>query len=191
MLSRTAEFGHKRSFMRIRPTGSAIKTGVQYMFNAEFHRLMHSSILCWLATVDDSGQPNVSPKEVFSAIDDRHLVLANIASPTSVRNVLAGSRACASFVDIFVQKGYKVIGPASYIRRDSTEFAHWGASLVDIAEPKFSVHGVIVVEAERVEPIVAPSYRLDPNLSEASQVMSALNTYSIDARLTEDFPVKR
>ena len=154
------------------------------MFNAEFHRLMHSSVLCWLATVDGSGQPNVSPKEVFAAIGDRHLVLANIASPTSVRNVLAGSRACASFIDIFVQKGYKVAGPARYIRRDSTEFAQWGDSLVAIAEPKFSVHGIIIVEAECVESIVAPSYRLDPNLSEESQVMSALKTYNIDARLT-------
>lgn len=161
------------------------------MFNTEFHRLMHSSVLCWLATVDGSGQPNVSPKEVFAAIGDRHLVLANIASPTSVRNVLAGSRACASFIDIFVQKGYKVTGPSRYIRRDSTEFAQWGDGLVEIAEPKFSVHGLIVVEAECVESIVAPSYRLDPNLSEVSQVMSALKTYNIDARLTKDFRAKR
>lgn len=161
------------------------------MFNAEFHRLMQSSVLCWLATVDGSGQPNVSPKEVFTAIGDRHLVLANIASPTSVRNVVAGSRACASFIDIFVQKGYKVIGPSRYVRRDSPEFARWGAALVDIAEPRFSVHGLIIVEAECVEPILAPSYRLDPNLSEQSQVMSALKTYNVGARLTNDFPAKR
>jgi predicted pyridoxine 5'-phosphate oxidase superfamily flavin-nucleotide-binding protein len=153
------------------------------MFDAEFHRLMHSSVLCWLATVDRSGQPNVSPKEVFAAVGDRHLVLANIASPTSVHNVLAGSRACASFIDIFVQKGYKVTGPSRYIRRDSTEFSQWGDGLVDVAEPKFSVRGVIVVEAECVESIVAPSYRIDPGLSEESQVMSALKTYDIDGRL--------
>lgn len=161
------------------------------MFDAEFHRLMHSSVLCWLATVDGSGQPNVSPKEVFAAVGDRHLAFANIASPTSVRNVLGGSRACASFIDIFIQKGYKVTGPARYIRRDSTEFAQWGERLVDIAEPKFSVHGLIVVEAECVESIVAPSYRLDPKLSEASQVMSTLKTYNIDARLTEEFRARR
>lgn len=53
------------------------------------------------------------------------------------------------------------------------------------------MHGVIIVEAECVEPIVAPSYRLNPNISEASQVMSALKTYKVDAKLTEDFRVKR
>ena len=152
------------------------------MFDAEFHRLMQSSVLCWLATVDGAGQPNVSPKQVFAAIGDRHLVIANIASPGSVRNVMAGSRACASFIDIFVQKGYKVSGPAQYIRRDSTQFASWGDRLVRMAGPRFSVHGVIVVEAECVESIVAPSYRLDPGLSEAAQAASALKTYHIEAR---------
>ena len=171
-------------------TGLASEQECNQMFNAEFHRLRHSSILCWLATVDGSGQPNVSPKEVFAAVGDRHLVFANIASPTSVRNVLSGSRACASFIDIFVQKGYKVSGPAKYIRRDSTEFAQWGDILVEIAEPKFSVHGLILVQAERVEPIVAPSYRLDPNLSEVSQVTSAMKTYNI-AGLSEDLLTKR
>lgn len=161
------------------------------MFDAEFQRLMRSSVLCWLATVDEAGQPNVSPKEVFTAIGDRHLVVANIASPTSVRNVLAGSRACASFIDIFIQKGYKVTGPARYIRRDSTEFAQWGECLVEIAEPKFRVNGLILVKAECVDSIVAPSYRLDPNLSELSQVMSALETYNVDARLHEHFRAKR
>jgi len=42
--------------------------------------------MCWLATVDRHGQPNVSPKEIFAAFDSEHLVIANIASPSSVRN---------------------------------------------------------------------------------------------------------
>jgi len=156
------------------------------MFDANFHRLLKSSVLCWLATVDRSGEPNVSPKEVFATVGDHHLVLANIASPTSVRNVLAGSRACASFVDIFVQKGYKVTGVARYVRRTSEEFAHWGRGLVEIAEPKFSIHGVLVIDAEKVEAIIAPSYRLNPSLDEASQVHAAFLTYQLESRMREE-----
>lgn len=155
------------------------------MFDENFHRLLNSSVLCWLATVDRSGQPNVSPKEVFAVVGEHHIVLANIASPTSVRNVLAGSRACVSFVDIFVQKGYKVAGAARYVRRESGEFEQWGKRLVEIAEPKFSIHGLLVIEAEAVEPIVAPSYRLNPHLDEASQVHSAFVTYQVEARMRE------
>nr|MCU0806126.1 pyridoxamine 5'-phosphate oxidase family protein [Burkholderiales bacterium] len=45
------------------------------------------SVLCWLATVDANGTPNVSPKEVFCAHGREGVLIANIASPTSVRNL--------------------------------------------------------------------------------------------------------
>ena len=53
-----------------------------------WHQTLGGCVLCWLATVDALGQPNVSPKEVFAVIDEEHLVIAHIASPTSVKNVL-------------------------------------------------------------------------------------------------------
>jgi predicted pyridoxine 5'-phosphate oxidase superfamily flavin-nucleotide-binding protein len=47
----------------------------------------HRSVLCWLATVDVEGQPNVSPKEVWAIADEQHVVVAHIASPISARNI--------------------------------------------------------------------------------------------------------
>ena len=41
---------------------------------------------CWLATVDDHGMPNVSPKEIFCCHGERELLIANIASPQSVQH---------------------------------------------------------------------------------------------------------
>jgi len=52
-----------------------------------WHQSLGGSVLCWLATVDAQGQPHVSPKEVFAVFDEQHLVIAHIASPTSVKNV--------------------------------------------------------------------------------------------------------
>ena len=40
------------------------------------------SVLCWLATVDAEGQPNVSPKEVWAIADDMHVVVAPIVAPS-------------------------------------------------------------------------------------------------------------
>lgn len=57
-------------------------------------------MLCWLATVDAQGQPNVSPKEVWAIADDRHVVVANIASPVTVRNIAQQPQVCLSFVDV-------------------------------------------------------------------------------------------
>jgi len=57
-----------------------------------------SSVLCWLATVDAEGQPNVSPKEVWTIADVQHVVVAHIASPISARNIAQHPQVCLSFV---------------------------------------------------------------------------------------------
>jgi len=138
------------------------------------------SVLCWLATVDADGRPNVSPKEIFAAFDAEHLVIANIASPTSVRNVAAGAPVCVSFIDVFVQKGFKVFGAARDVRRLDAAFPRWAAPLEAMAGPRFPIRSVIVVRATAVEPILAPSYRLHPaDTTEASQVASAMRAYGV------------
>ena len=79
------------------------------MLSPEVQTAMERSVLCWLATVSEAGQPNVSPKEVFAPFDAEHMVITNIASPNSVRNLLANPSICVSLVDIFVQKGFKLL----------------------------------------------------------------------------------
>ncbi len=138
------------------------------------------SVLCWLATVDESGQPNVSPKEIFAVFDTEHLVIANIASPASARNIEANSRVCLSFVDVFVQKGFKVTGLARNVKKHDPDFSVWSPPLVKMAGPRFPMHSVFVVQVTAVEPILAPSYRLHPNeTSEESQIASAMQTYGV------------
>lgn len=138
------------------------------------------SVLCWLATVDRHGQPNVSPKEVFAPFDEQHLVIAHIASPGSVRNLRARPAACVSFIDIFAQRGYKLRGQAHVLDRHDPEFPHWSAPLLAMAGTRFPIAGTIVLAVESVEPIIAPSYRLYPDqTSEQSQIEAACRTYGV------------
>ena len=74
------------------------------------------------ATVDATDQPTLSPKEVFAAVDAQHLVIARIASPTSVRHILSHDRVCVSFIDIFVHKGWKVGGSARTLGRNEAGY---------------------------------------------------------------------
>lgn len=138
------------------------------------------SVLCWLASVDDAGQPNVSPKEIFAVFDSRHLVIANIASPKSVRNIESNPRVCVSFIDVFVQKGFKITGTARNLGRADAGFAQWAAPLEAKAGPRFPLRSVLVVEAMAVERILAPSYRLHPDeTTEESQIASAMRAYGV------------
>lgn len=146
------------------------------------------SVLCWLATVDADGRPNVSPKEIYAAFDDSHLVIAHIASPTSVRNIGANPVVCVSFVDVFVQKGWKLHGEAEVVPADDPRFAVLARPLAAMTGGKFPIHAVIDVRVTAAAPIVAPSYRLVPGTTEASQVAAAMATYGVVPRAGMESP---
>lgn len=138
------------------------------------------SVLCWLATVDAQGQPNVSPKEVWAIADERHVVVANIASPVTARNIAQQAQVCLSFVDVFVQKGFKLTGLAREVRANSPEFANWASPLLTMVGQRFTIHSVLVIEVQSAAAIVAPSYLFYPEgTTEASQVAAAMRTYGV------------
>lgn len=150
------------------------------MLNAAVRDAAGRSVLCWMATADAGGEPNVSPKEVWRILDDRHVVIANIASPATASNVVVTGKACLAFIDIFVQKGFKVCGPCRNVTPDDPDFVAFAAPLLPLAGPRFPLRSVFVLEAARVQAIVAPSYRLYPDeVTEASQIDAAMRTYGV------------
>ena len=152
------------------------------MLSPETLACARKSMLCWLATVDAQGQPNVSPKEIFAFHGSEHLLIANIASPSSVRNILANPRVCVSFLDIFVQKGFKVSGTARNVRRQDMDYEKWVTPLTAMAGPRFPIRSVIVIRATQCEPIFAPSYQFYPDeTTEQSQAASAMRAYGVQA----------
>jgi predicted pyridoxine 5'-phosphate oxidase superfamily flavin-nucleotide-binding protein len=138
------------------------------------------SVLCWLATVDADGQPNVSPKEVWAIADDAHVVVANIASPLSACNIAQQPQVCLSFVDVFVQKGFKLLGTAHEVNADDSAFAAWASPLLAMVGLRFVIRSVMVIRVTSVASIKAPSDRFYPDeTTEASQVASAMKAYKV------------
>lgn len=138
------------------------------------------SVLCWLATADENGQPNVSPKEIFSVTDNDHIVVANIASPGTAKNIRVNATVCLSFIDVFVQKGFKVIGIATDVKPSSPEFSKLVAPLRAMVIDRFPIRSVFVIRAIAIERIISPSYRFHPNATtEESQIQSAFSTYGV------------
>jgi len=138
------------------------------------------SVLCWLATVDAEGQPNVSPKEVWAIADDQHVVVANIASPASARNIAQQPKVCLSFVDVLVQKGFKLQGTARAVWPDDPDYSKWAAPLLVMTGDRFPVRNVLLIAVQTAQPIVAPSYWLYPETTtEASQVEAAQLAYGL------------
>ena len=162
------------------------KQVISNLLNNDVKNYIQSSVLCWLATVDLDGRPNVSPKEIFAAWNESHLLIANIASPNSVRNLQANKNACVSFIHVFIQKGYKLHGQAEVIEPHHKNFSELVKPLELMTQKVFPIHSIIFLKVERVEPIVAPSYRLIPGTTQEDQIKSAMENYGLKINLPQN-----
>lgn len=152
------------------------------MLNDDIKKYIEKSVLCWLATSDKDNFPNVSPKEIFTFQGNSTFLIAHLASPNSVNNIKQNPKVCVSFVDVFVQKGYKLKGTAKIIEKGSSDFELKLKPLTDLFSDKFPIKAVIEIEITKVEPIAAPSYFLYSETTEESQIESALRTYNVSAK---------
>ncbi|MDO5633157.1 MAG: pyridoxamine 5'-phosphate oxidase family protein [Paracoccus sp. (in: a-proteobacteria)] len=136
-------------------------------------------ILCWLATVDGRGRPNVSPKEIHARLDPNLYVIADIASARSVRNIRENPAVCVSMIDIFRQRGQKLEGAVTIIPASDPDFPTMAAPLEEMTGGLFPIRHVICVQIARVSPILAPSYSFFPNRSEADLIRDAHRSYGV------------
>jgi predicted pyridoxine 5'-phosphate oxidase superfamily flavin-nucleotide-binding protein len=157
-----------------------LQSNLSPILSAAVHAAAQRSVLCWLATVDAQGQPNVSPKEVWAIADDQHVVVANIASPVTARNIAEQPKVCLSFVDVLVQKGFKLQGTARAVLPDDSDYSKWAAPLLLMTGDRFPVRSVLLISVQSAQPIVAPSYWLYPETTtEAAQAAAARLAYGL------------
>lgn len=135
------------------------------------------SVLCWLATASMDNIPNVSPKEIFDYYEPDSIIVANIASPQTVRNIKQNANVCVSFIDILVQKGFQVKGKAEIITKVHADFLEMEQKLTKMTEGKFPFSSITKINIESVKPIMAPKYILYPETTEEDQIKSAKKAY--------------
>jgi predicted pyridoxine 5'-phosphate oxidase superfamily flavin-nucleotide-binding protein len=136
------------------------------------------SVLCWLATVDATGAPNVSPKEVFDVVGDQ-LVIANIASPRSSANIRVNPLVCVSLLDVFEQEGLRISGRASVQSSNAFEANEMRTRLKTRTEGLYPFSEMFVVDVHDVKPFKSPSWHLFPDINPAERRAAALRTYGV------------
>ena len=151
------------------------------MLTEEIKKYLECSILCWLATASKEGTPNVSPKEIFTFYGASNLLIANIASTQSVRNIGENENVCVSFIDIFKQKGFKLKGKASIIKKTDPDFKKLVSPLAELAGVSISIASALNVFLTGLKPIIAPRYILFPETTEEEQIASAMKRYHVQA----------
>lgn len=148
----------------------------------QINRLVDESVLCWLATCSAAGQPSVSPKEIFALFGADSIVIANIASPNSARNIRENPRVCVSLVNVFTQRGYQLKGSALDLREGDEGFEEIAGLLRGLTGGLFPFRSVFRVQVKEAREIIAPRYRLFPETTERDQVNNAMAAYGVRPR---------
>lgn len=141
---------------------------------------IETSVLCWLATASAAGIPNVSPKEIFTHFDKAEILIANIASPRSMRNIRENPAVCVSFINIFTQKGFQIKGMADILSSAHSGFPARSMPLGLMAGSDFPFNSLIRIRVEKVKKLVAPRYVFYPETTEEEQILSARKMYGLD-----------
>lgn len=116
--------------------------------------------LAFVASVNDDGTPNLSPKGTLAAYDGDHLVFADLASPRTVANLRARPTVAVNVVDPLTRKGHRFEGRAEVVGSTSPEWAR----LLDflgqrgLTRPAERVRAVVRIRVERARPLVSPAY---------------------------------
>ncbi len=148
--------------------------------NKDIKRYIDQSVLCWLATSSSENIPNVSPKEIFTLYDDDTIIIANVASPQTAKNIKENPNICLSFIDVLVQKGYQLKGKARVVSKNDAEFTALETPILKITDGKFPFASIFKITVESAKPILAPRYLLYPEeTTEASQIESAKRSYGL------------
>lgn len=145
----------------------------------EINNYINSSVLCWLATASTNGFPNVSPKEIFTSYGKDKIIVANIASPQTVKNINLNENVCISFINVLVQKGFQIKGKAKIIKKTDYEFSKMEELLNKITAGNFPFSTITEITMEHFKPVIAPKYMLYPETTEKEQIETAKKAYGI------------
>ena len=83
------------------------------------------------------------------------------------------------FVNVFVQKGFKVVGHAKVLVPGDSGFEVQHGKLVEAIGTTFPILSVIEIAPKDFSEIVAPSYRLFPDSGPLDRIKESLQTYRV------------
>ena len=78
-------------------------------------------------------------------------MIANIASPQSLKNILQNSKVCVSGVNVFTQKGIQSKGTATIIAPEDSDFKAHEKIFQSQIKGKFIIQNIIRIKVKQVK----------------------------------------
>jgi len=134
--------------------------------DTDMKAIVEGTILCFGATTNPDGSPNLSPKSSLRVHDDAHLLFANIASPGTVRNLRRDPRIEINCVDIFARRGYRFRGRATIHSAGDPLYLALASAVRREHGPAIPIHDAVLVEVLEARPLLSPAYTFIAGVTE-------------------------
>lgn len=128
------------------------------MLSSEMKQLITDHRVGMVATIDDAGNPAVSPKATFFIIDDRTIAYGDIRSPGTRRNIAKRPAVEVNFIDVVYRKAVRVTGAATFIAKSAAAPALLEAFAAGWPDLVARVSGFVRVDISAARLIVSPAY---------------------------------
>ena len=121
--------------------------------------------MAYVASVNDDGTPNLSPKATLASVDDDHVAFCDLASPRTLANIAVRPAVEANTVDLIRRKGWRLAGTARVVDGGAefeslaTLFRSRGSNL-DGAGRQPPVRRFVVIRVSKVSPLISPAYAM-------------------------------
>ncbi|WP_321930696.1 MULTISPECIES: pyridoxamine 5'-phosphate oxidase family protein [Paraburkholderia] len=124
---------------------------------ADAEAIIKGAILSFVATVNEDGTPNLSPKASLTVRNGK-LYFADIASPGTLRNLNLNPAVEINVVDIFQRRGYRFNGRALILPPGGEEYAMIADWIREVNGPEYPVEHVIRIEISSISSLCSPAH---------------------------------
>jgi hypothetical protein len=128
-----------------------------FEITGDMEAIIRQAILSFVATVNEDGTPNLSPKASLT-VRNGVLYFADIASPRTILNLRRNRAVEINVVDIFQRRGYRFKGSASILPPGDDEYlmiANWVRATNG---PEYPVDHVVKIETTSITPLLSPAH---------------------------------
>ena len=116
--------------------------------------------LGFVATINEDGTPNLSPKGTFIVVDDDTIAFGEMRSPNTMANIAHNNAVAVNFVDNLSRKGVRIAGTTRVAEKGSEAFnalypqfhAIWGDALGGM------FNAIVMIDVASCKPMQSPAY---------------------------------
>jgi uncharacterized protein len=128
------------------------------MLTDEMKSIIGTYPLGFVASVNEDGTPNLSPKGTFVVLNDTQLVFGHIRSPGTMANIARRPAIEVNFLDVLARKAVRLRGRARMFSGSAPEFAPLFAALAGWKGYTELMKAVVRVDIETASLILSPAY---------------------------------